>query len=174
MIGLIRRLSLSLPNNAFIRPYLDYGDISYNKPGNYNFQNKFKKVQYRAWLAITGGIQGTFRERHIHQLKVVGTIRQSFFYKTVNCLLPDYLYSYLDFSSEENYLLRSSSASIIRPLPIRTRSFKATFFPYCIKKRNKLKVSKGLGMLSQLTSLKNIWLKRKKKTRYFLFMIHEL
>ena len=66
MIGLIRRLSLSLPNNAFIRPYLDYGDISYNKPGNYNFQNKFKKVQYRAWLAITGGIQGTFRERHIH------------------------------------------------------------------------------------------------------------
>ena len=68
MIGLIRRLLLNLPRNAlltiyksFIRPHLDYGDILYDKPSNDNFQNKMEKVQYRACLAITGGIQGTSR-----------------------------------------------------------------------------------------------------------------
>ena len=33
-----------------------------------------------------------------------------FFYKIVNSLLPDYLYSYLDFPSQINYSLRSVSA----------------------------------------------------------------
>ena len=68
MIGLIRRLSANLPRNAlltipksFIRPHLDYGDILYDKPSNDNFQSKMEKVQYRACLAITGGIQGTSR-----------------------------------------------------------------------------------------------------------------
>ena len=31
---------------SFIRPYLDYGDILYNKPSNDNFQNKMEEVQY--------------------------------------------------------------------------------------------------------------------------------
>ena len=70
MIGLIRRLSVKLPRNAlltiyksFIKPYLGYGDILYDKPSNDNFQNKMEKFQYRACLAIPGGIQGTSRER---------------------------------------------------------------------------------------------------------------
>ena len=52
MMGLIRRLSVNLTGNAlltiyksFIRPFLDYGDILYNKPSNDNFQNKMEKVQ---------------------------------------------------------------------------------------------------------------------------------
>ena len=48
---------------SFIRPYLDYGDILYDKPSNDNFQNKMEEVQYRVCLTITGGIQGTSRER---------------------------------------------------------------------------------------------------------------
>ena len=51
MIGLIRRLSVNLPRNAFltthkffIRPHLDYGDILYDKPSNDNFQSKMEKV----------------------------------------------------------------------------------------------------------------------------------
>ena len=44
-----------------------------------------------------------------------------FFYKIINSLLPDYLYSYLNFSSQRNYLLRLSSTSIIRPVPTRTK-----------------------------------------------------
>ena len=63
MIGLRRRLSVNLPRNAlftiyksFIRPHLDNGDILYDKPSNVNFQSKMGKVQYRACLAIIGGI----------------------------------------------------------------------------------------------------------------------
>ena len=70
MIGVLRRLSVNLPGNAllticksFIRPHLDYGHILYDRPSNDNFQNKMEKFQYRAYLAITGGIQGTSRER---------------------------------------------------------------------------------------------------------------
>ena len=69
-IGLIRRLSVSVPRNtllamykSFIRPHLDYGDILFDKPENENFQNNFKKVQYRACLLRTGAIQGTPRQK---------------------------------------------------------------------------------------------------------------
>ena len=75
MIGVIRRLSVNLPRNAllaiyksFIRPHLDYGDILYGKPSNGTFQNKIEKVQYRARLAITSGLQGTSRERLYDEL----------------------------------------------------------------------------------------------------------
>ena len=70
MIGLIRRLSVNLPLNAlftiyksFIIHHLEYGGIIYDKPNSNNFQSKMEKVQDRACLAITGGIQGTSRER---------------------------------------------------------------------------------------------------------------
>ena len=51
MIGLIKRHSVNLPRNAllttiykfFIRPHLDSGDVLYDKPNNYNFQNKMEK-----------------------------------------------------------------------------------------------------------------------------------
>ena len=72
MIGLIRRLSVNVPRNALlttykslIRPHLDYGDVLYDKPSYDNFQNKMEKVQYRACLAITGGIQGTSRDEEL-------------------------------------------------------------------------------------------------------------
>ena len=86
MIGLIRRLSVNFPYNAlltiyksFLGPHLDYADVLYDKPINDNFQNKMEKVQYRACLRITGGIQGTSRERlddelGLHSLVKVGTV----------------------------------------------------------------------------------------------------
>ena len=44
MIGIIKRLSISVPRKAlltiyksFMRPHLDYGDILYDKPGNQKF-----------------------------------------------------------------------------------------------------------------------------------------
>ena len=120
IIGLIRRLSVNLPCNAlltiyksFVRPHLNYGDILYDKRSNDNFQSKMEKVQHRACLAITGGIQGTSRERLYDELGLHSVVKRRwrnklvFFYKIVNRLLPDYLYSYLDFPSQESYLLRS-------------------------------------------------------------------
>ena len=127
MIGLIRRLSVNLSRNAlltlyksFIRPHLDFVDILHDKPSNDNSQNKMEKVQYRACLAIAGGIQGTSRERLYDELGLHSLVKRRcrkkivFFYKIVNCLLPHYLCSYLDFPSQESYLLRSTSASTIR------------------------------------------------------------
>ena len=64
-----------------------------------------------------------------------------FFYKIVNRLLPDYLYSYLDFPSQESYLLRLSSASIEDHFQREQNPAKKfLFFPYCINEWNKRKV----------------------------------
>ena len=68
------------------------------------------------------------------------TQKFSLFYKRINRLLPDSILSYLDFSSQENYLLRSSSAFNIIPVPKSAKSFTRRFFPCCINEWNKLKV----------------------------------
>ena len=151
IIGLIRRLSINLPRNAlltiyksFVRPHLNYGDILYDKPNNENFQNKLEKVQYRACLAITGAIQGTSRIKLYDELGLHSLIKRRwcnkliFFYKIVNGLVN--LYSSLDFPSQINYSLRSVSTSVIKPPMSRTKSFKNTFFPYCINEWNNLTV----------------------------------
>ena len=90
MIGLMRRLSVNLSRNAlltiyksFIRPHLDYGDILYDKPSNDNFQNRMEKVQYRACLAITGGIQGTSRERLYDELGLNSLVKRRWCNKLV-------------------------------------------------------------------------------------------
>ena len=134
LIGLIRRPFVNLPRNAlltiyksFIRPHLDYGDILYDKPNNENFQNKIEKVQYRACLAITGAIQGTSREKIYYELGLHSLAKRRwrskliFFYKIVNHLLPDYLYSYLDLYSQENYHLRSFKIRCYKTLSFKNK-----------------------------------------------------
>ena len=145
LIGLIRRLSVNLPRKALltiyksiIRPHLDYGDILYDKPNNEIFLDKIdQKVQYRTCLAITGAIQGTlarskekiYDELGLHSLtKRRWHSKLIFFYKIVNGLLPNYLYSYLHFSSEEIFPLRLAASSELRSFSSRTISFKNTFF----------------------------------------------
>ena len=51
-----------------MRPHLDCGDLLYDNLNNENFQNKVKKVQYRACLGITVAIKGTARERIYNDL----------------------------------------------------------------------------------------------------------
>ena len=91
-------------------------------------------------------MQGTSRERLYDELGLHSLVKRHwrnklvFFYKIVDRLLPDYLYSYLDFPSQKSYLLKWSSASIISSLPTRTKSFKGTFFLYCINEWDKRKV----------------------------------
>ena len=83
MIDLTRILSVNLPRNtlltickSFIRLHLDYGDILYGKPSNNNFQNKMEKVQYRACLAITVGIQGTSRKWLYYELGLHSLLKE--------------------------------------------------------------------------------------------------
>ena len=140
MIGIIKRLSISVPRKALltiykslIRPHLDYGDILYDKPGNQNFQNKLEKFQFKACLVITGAIQGTSRQKNYNELGLDTLIERrwrgklTFFYETVNVLLPEYLYLYLKFPSQENYPLRSALTTKINPIPSRSKTFRNTF-----------------------------------------------
>ena len=60
---------------SFIRPHLDYGDFIYDQALNKSLSNTIESIQYKAALAITGAIQGSFREKlyqklgleHLHQ-----------------------------------------------------------------------------------------------------------
>ena len=58
---------------------------------------------------ITGGIQGTSREWLYDELGLQSLVKRRwchkliFLYKIVNRSLPDFLSSYLDFPSQENY-----------------------------------------------------------------------
>ena len=73
------------------------------------FKKKIEKVQYKACLAITGAIQGTSREKLYEEFGLHSLVERHrrnkliFFYKIVNGLLPDYLYSYPNFASQQNY-----------------------------------------------------------------------
>ena len=65
-IALLRKLQHVLPRQAlitiyksFIRPYLDYGDILYDKAFNESFHQKIEPIQYNACLAITSAIRGS-------------------------------------------------------------------------------------------------------------------
>ena len=62
-IALLRKLQHVLPRQAlitiyksFIRPYLDYGNILYDKLFNESFHQKIESIQYNACLAITGAL----------------------------------------------------------------------------------------------------------------------
>ena len=75
IIGLIKKLSLHLPREAllriytsFVRPNLDYTDITFDKPKNESFKSRFESTQYKACIATTGAIQRTSRERPYREL----------------------------------------------------------------------------------------------------------
>ena len=70
-IGLLRKLSNLLPRQAlvtiykaFVRPYLDYGDVLYDQAFNNYFQEKIESIQCNVCLAITGAIRGMSREKN--------------------------------------------------------------------------------------------------------------
>ena len=93
-----------------------------------------------------------------------------FFYKLVNHLLSDYLYSHLDLYSQENYHLRSASTFVVRPFPSRTKSFKKSFFPCCINEWNNLEVA--IRNAKSINIFKKSIINEKKKTHYLVFTIH--
>ena len=84
---MIRKLQPVVPRTAlltiyksFLRPYLDYGDVIYDRAFNESFQNKLDSVQYNAALAITGAIRGSSREKLYKELVAKITA-----YGTKNC-----------------------------------------------------------------------------------------
>ena len=63
---IMKRLSMTLFKKilltiykSFVRPLLDYVDITYDKPVNESFNRKLEAVQCNASLVVTGAIRGT-------------------------------------------------------------------------------------------------------------------
>ena len=69
-IGLPFKLQTLLPRaplitiyKSFIRPHLDYGDMIYDQTFNMSFHQKMETIHYKAALARTDAIRGSFREK---------------------------------------------------------------------------------------------------------------
>ena len=107
-----------------------------------NVQNTLEKVQYRASFAVAGAIQGTlgqklYSEVGLHSLsKRRWRNKQNFLFKILNGFLPKYFCSYLKFPCQENYPLRSALTNNTIVITSTAKSFKKTFFPYCINEWN--------------------------------------
>ena len=68
MQNLLHRIALITLYKAFVRPHLDYGDIIYDQAHNASFDQKLGSLQYNAYLAITGAIRGSSREKLYQKL----------------------------------------------------------------------------------------------------------
>ena len=76
-LAVLKKLRYSLPwkslitiYKALLRPLLDHGDITYDQPHNESVCEKLESVQYKVALAITGAIQGTFRENNLSRTSI--------------------------------------------------------------------------------------------------------
>ena len=107
-IGLRRKLQAVLPRpslvtiyKAFIRPHLDYGDITYDRAYNESFHQKLESIQYNAALAITGAIRGTSRAKLYQELGLESLQERRwyrklcYFFKIFKGQSPDYLFKIL-------------------------------------------------------------------------------
>ena len=74
----------------------------------------------------------------------------------------------MNFPCQDNYSLRSASASIIKSIPSRKKTFKKSFFPYCINEWNNLNVE--IRNARSLNISKNSILNEKKNP---LFSVHD-
>ena len=143
-IGIIRRLYKFLPRaslvniyRAFVRPHLDYGDITYDNSSNATFSQMIESVQYNAALAITGAIHGSSRDKLYEELHDRRWFRKlCFYYKIRHNLCPPYLTELLPIMKTSCYSLRLNRAPTVPNF--RTERFKSTFFPSCSSNWNQL------------------------------------
>ena len=74
-ISLLRKLNNCLPRSSlitiyqsFLRPYLHYGDVIFDKAYNNSFQQRLESRQYKVSLVITKAIKGSSTERLYQEL----------------------------------------------------------------------------------------------------------
>ena len=119
-VGLLRKLHNILPRSAlliiyksFIRPHLDYGDITYDQAYHASFHQKLELLQYISCLAITGAIRGTSREKLYEELGLESLqLRRWFrklscFYKLFKSEHPHYLFKLIP-SRSSSYITRNT------------------------------------------------------------------
>ena len=129
---------------SFIKPYLDYADVIYDKPSITTFSNQIESAQYNTALEIIGIIRGTSKEK-LYQELGFGVMKErrwfrrlSCFYKILNNQTPGSLYSLL-FSPNRHYNTRKYSK--IRQIFCRTETISNFFLPQKIRQWNKLHIS---------------------------------
>ena len=101
MIGLLQKLSNSLPRQAlitiykaFVRPHLDYGDVLYDQALNNLFHAKMESIQFNPCLAITGPIRGTSKEQIYKELDLESLMQKIYlFCKAFKNEHPKYLFN---------------------------------------------------------------------------------
>ena len=92
----LSRKSLLTIYKSFVRPNLDYGDITYDKPLNKLFKKKIESVQYNATLIINGAIKGACRDKIYQELGLESLADRRwsekliFFHKIILGLQPSY------------------------------------------------------------------------------------
>ena len=114
---------------------MDYGDIIYDQSHNSPFCGKLESVQYRAALAITGTIQGTFREKIFQELGLESLKSRKWFrrlccmFKIMKNEAPSYLISLIP-KREQTFNTRNKHLPTYN---CRTNCFKYSFFPCTLK-----------------------------------------
>ena len=141
-IGLLRKLYNILPRSAllityksFIRSHLDYGDIVHDQAYNALFPQKLELLQYNAFLAITGAIRGTSRDKLFEELGLE-SLQLCHWFRKLSCF-------YKLFKSEHpHYLFKLIPSRNIYNIPFfktrHTFSSQNCFFPSTIIHWNKL------------------------------------
>ena len=152
-IGLLKYLSKYLPRHTlnelyklYVRPHLDYGDVTYHIPAKIcefsqntflpNLMDKIESVQYSAALAITGAWRGTSQRKLYAELGWESlssrrwSRRLTLFYKIVNNLAPDYTMDPIPQLHQSGYSLRKQD--VVGGIMATTEKFKCSFYPHCL------------------------------------------
>ena len=141
-IGLLRKFQALLPRaslttiyKSFIRPHLDYGDVTYDQTFTMLFQQKLETIQDNAVLAITGAIRGSSKELLYQELGLETRQKRRWcrklccFFKILNSQSPKYLYSIFPTHSMS---YRTREGNKISAINLKRDFYKNTFFPSTI------------------------------------------
>ena len=165
IIGLIKKVpreALLRIYKSFVRPTLDYDDITFDKLNNESFKIWIESIQYKACTAITGTIQGTSRERLYRELGL-GFLSDrcwfrkfTFFYKIVKSLFPRYLTKYVKLRS---ILITRPDLQILKTIyknfPAELKALSILFCLFVIE--NGTNQTTPYEMLNLLNSLNRCW-----------------
>ena len=119
---------------AFIRPHLDYGDISHNQTFNNSFYEKLESIEYNAALALTGATRGSSREK-LYQEQGFESLQQRQWCRKL-CFFFKYIFE-LILTARQAYTTRHKSN--IPLFNVKLDYFENYFFPSTLKKRFQLR-----------------------------------
>ena len=115
---------------SFIRPHLEFADVTFDKPSSANFSNRIEPAQYNVVLAIAGTISGTSKEKLYQELRFE-TMKERRWFRRL-C----YFYRILN---NRHYNTRKYSK--IRQIFCRTKNVSNSFLPQTIREWNKIDTS---------------------------------